>query len=176
MRLLGAILAGGAATRFGSDRAAALIGGRALIDHVADALRPQVATMVVCGRRWPGLDGLADRPAPDLGPLGGLCAALAHAQATGHDAVLSVGCDVLPVPADLAARLGDAPAHVEGQPLFGLWPATLAGELERHLAEGGSRSVRSWIARAGARAVALDTVLHNLNTPDDLAKFMALPR
>lgn len=80
MRLLGAILAGGAATRFGSDKGSgALIGGRALIDHVADALRPQVATLVVCGRHWPGLEGLADRPASGLGPLGGLCAALAHA-------------------------------------------------------------------------------------------------
>lgn len=97
-------------------------------------------------------------------------------QANGFDAVLSVGCDVHPVPADLAARLGDAPAYVDGQPLFGLWPAALAGELAQHLAEGGSRSVRGWIGRAGARAVALDMTLHNLNTPHDLAKFVAVGR
>jgi len=176
MRLLGAILAGGAATRFGSDKAAALLDGRALIDHVAEALRPQVESLVVCGRNWSGIDGLSDRPEPGLGPLGGLSAALAHARAAGLDAVLSVGCDVLPIPSDLFRLLGEGPAHVEGQPLFGLWPAALADEMDQHLAEGGNRSLRGWIARTGARSVRLETALHNLNTPADLAAFAARDR
>ena len=174
MRLLGAILAGGASTRFGSDKAAALLGGRALIDHAADALRPQVETLIVCGRTWPGLAGVPDRPAPGLGPLGGLCAALAHAHDAGLDAVLSVGCDVLPIPTDLPRLLGAGPAHVEGQPLFGLWPAALAVEIDRHLAEGGNRSLRGWIERIGARSVKLGVSLHNLNTPADLERAAAL--
>ena len=35
MKTLGAILAGGGSRRFGSDKAAAWLDGRALIDHVA---------------------------------------------------------------------------------------------------------------------------------------------
>lgn len=166
MTRLGAILAGGQARRFGSDKALAPIGGRALIDHVGDALAPQVEALIVVGR-----DAVPDRPGPGLGPLGGLCAALAYARAHGFDAVLTAGCDVLPVPADLAARLAPGPAVIDGQPLFGLWPAALAPALDAHLAAGGDRSLRGWVAATGARRVPLDAPLFNLNTPADLALY-----
>ncbi|MFM2236672.1 MAG: MobA-like transferase domain, partial [Pseudomonadota bacterium] len=39
MKRLGAIIAGGKATRFGSDKAAAQLNGRPLIEHVAYGLR-----------------------------------------------------------------------------------------------------------------------------------------
>jgi molybdopterin-guanine dinucleotide biosynthesis protein A len=165
VRRLGAILAGGQSRRFGSDKAVAIVGGRTLIDRVAAALAPQVDAIVVVGRE------LADRPAPGLGPLGGLCAALDHARAHGFDAVLTAGCDVLPVPADLAVRLAPGPAVIDGQPLFGLWPATLAARLDAHLAAGGDRSLRRWVAATGARRVALAAALFNLNTPADLALY-----
>jgi molybdenum cofactor guanylyltransferase len=168
MRLLGAILAGGQSRRFGRDKAAALVGGRALIDRVADALGPQVDALIVVGR-----GDIDDRPAPGLGPLGGLCAALDHGARHGFDAVLTAGCDVLPVPDDLATRLAPGPAVIEGQPLFGLWPTALAARLDAHLAAGGDRSLRGWIAATGARAVALDATLHNVNTEDDLALYCA---
>lgn len=168
MRLLGAILAGGQSRRFGSDKAAAMVGGRPLLDHVIDALAPQVAELIVVGR---GV--VADRPAPGLGPLGGLCAALDHALRHGFDAVLTAGCDVLPVPGDLAERLASGPAVIEGQPLFGLWPAALAPQLDAHLAGSADRSLRGWIAASGARQARLATPLHNLNTRDDLALYCA---
>ena len=47
MRRLGAIIAGGKATRFGSDKAAASLNGTALIEHVADGLRDQVDKLIV---------------------------------------------------------------------------------------------------------------------------------
>lgn len=175
MTVLGAILAGGKSVRFGADKAAALVDGRALIDHVADALAPQVDALVLCGRTWPGLTSIVDRPAPDLGPLGGLCAALHHAADQGFDHVLTAGCDVLPVPADLRALLaGDGAATVVGQQLFGYWPAALAERLDAHLAAGTDRSIRGWIAACGARAVAIDTPLANLNTPADLDAYLRL--
>lgn len=169
MRVLGAILAGGGSTRFDGDKAAALVGGRALLDHVADALRGQAEALVVCGREWPGLTSLADRPAPDMGPLGGLCAALCHARDKGFDAVLSAGCDVLPVPVT-ALRMSE---YIDGQPLFGLWPADLAERLDRHLATQPDRSMRRWIAASGMRPVLSAVALHNLNTRDDLALYCA---
>jgi len=155
--------------RFGSDKAGALVAGKALIDHVADALRPQTDALIVCGRDWPGLTAVTDRPGPDLGPLGGLCAALFHAAAEGFDAVLTAGCDVLPVPPDLVRLLAPAPAYIAGQQLFGLWPAGLAGQLETHLAVSTNRSIRGWIAATAARAVPCETALFNFNRPADLA-------
>lgn len=169
-RLLGAIIAGGRATRFCGDKAAALINGRPLIEHVAEALAPQCADLIVCGRDWPGLASVADQPMADLGPLGGLAAALAYAEAHGFDAVLSAGCDVLPVPADLAARLLPGPSVVAGQPLFGLWPSGSSSLLLSRLA-GPDRSIRGWVEAAKARSIAIDIPLHNFNRREDLEKY-----
>lgn len=175
MRALGAILAGGQGRRFGSDKAAALLNGKPLIGHVADALRGQVEMLVVVGRSWPGLAMLEDRPEGALGPLAGLNAALHHALDVGLDGVLSAGCDTLPVPPGLITLLaGPGPAFLEGHFLIGWWPASLASGLDRHLAEGGDRSMRGWIAQCGARALPAPAALHNLNTQADLDAYARL--
>ena len=166
-RLLGAVLAGGQSRRFGSDKALALLAGKPLIDHVIDRLAVQVAALVVVGRDYPGVDSLFDRPGPGLGPLGGLNAALAYAAANGFDAILTSGCDLPGVPLDLAVRLEAGPAVAAGQPLLGLWPTSLAAHLDRHLAAGGDRSLRRWVAQAGAREVDLG-LFRNVNTISDL--------
>src|SRR3546814_9684145 len=62
------------------------------------------STLVMCGRKWPELACLADRPEPDQGPLGGLCAALHHARENDFQAVLTAGCDTLPVPHNLRSE------------------------------------------------------------------------
>ena len=173
MRLLGAIIAGGGSRRFGGDKAAALIGSQALIDIVAAAVSAQVDKLIICGRRWPGLESIQDRPAPDLGPLGGLNAALGYAQRNGFDAVVTAGCDVLPV-IDLRALAGPVAAVIQGQPLFGFWPVDLAERLDRHLATELDRSMRRWIAVSGAAQVISTARFHNLNTRDDLAAYCAL--
>lgn len=175
MKLLGAIIAGGGSTRFGSDKAAALLDGRALIDHVAAFLAPQADLLVVCGRAWPGLVSVADRPSPDLGPLGGLCGALHYAAAHEYDAVLTAGCDVLPVP-DLRALAGPGAAVINGQRLFGFWPVALLGPLEEHLAAQTDYSLRSWIAKIGARRVSCAGSFHNLNTRAEFDAYRTVSR
>ena len=172
LRNLGAIIAGGQARRFGVDKAAALLHGQALIDHIAFALRPQVDMLVVVGRDWPGIDALTDCPAGACGPLAGLNAALHHAQRLGLDGVLSAGCDTLPVPSDLGRLLaGDGPAFIADHFVLGWWPSGLAALLDRHLAGENDRSLRGWITRCGARAIEPPFVLHNLNTASDLASY-----
>lgn len=171
--ILGAILAGGAARRFGSDKAAAAIAGHAMIEHVAARLAPQCDALVVVGRSWPGIASVADRPRPGLGPLGGLAGALFHAQETGHTLVLTSGCDLPDLPDGLSALLSPGPAVVQGQPLLGLWPAGLTEPLIAWLDGGGDRAMRSWIAQAGARRVPPSHCPHNINTPEDLARFLA---
>jgi molybdopterin-guanine dinucleotide biosynthesis protein A len=163
---LGAILAGGASSRFGSDKALALYQGRPLIAHVADALLAQCDALVICGRDWGGHVALADSPAPGLGPMGGLCAALAHAQAQGFAEVLGAPCDLLGVQG-AGDRLRPGPAVADGQWLLGLWPAALAGALGDLLQGEGAVSARRWIDVSGA-ATRLVPGLRNINSPTDL--------
>ena len=165
MRLLGVVLAGGQSRRFGRDKALALLDGRPLIDHALAALAGCDA-LAVAGREWPGIASLPDRPSPDLGPLGGLNAALHHAVAKGFSHVASLPVDSPTLPADWLAKLGDGPAHAAGQPLIAVWPVALADGLEAFVADGGRR-VREWVAGTGARAVDLGP-LTNLNEPADL--------
>jgi len=173
VRRLGAIIAGGKATRFGSDKAAAVLNGRPLIEHVADGLRKQVDKMIVCGRAWPGMDGVDDVPFADMGPLGGLNAALIYAQQNGFDAVVTAGCDVVPVP-ELPRTLPDGRAvYIEGHYLFGVWPVALAPVLDRHLRNQDNLSMRSWITLTGAQAIMSSDIFHNLNTPLELAQYAA---
>ncbi|WP_294318885.1 molybdenum cofactor guanylyltransferase [uncultured Sphingomonas sp.] len=170
-RILGAILAGGRSTRFGSDKALASLDGRALIDRVADAIAPQVDTLIVVGRAHPGLIGIPDRPAPDLGPLGGIAAALHYAAAQNFAQVLTVPCDAPFLPAGLRLHLSDAgPAvHLAALPVVGWWPASAGATLDALLAGGGSRSVRAFADRIGALGMTGPTEIPNINTPDDLA-------
>jgi molybdopterin-guanine dinucleotide biosynthesis protein A len=172
MSILGAIFAGGAARRFGSDKAEATIDGRAMIEHVVERLAAQCDAVVLVGRQRPGLETVADAPAPGLGPLGALAGALVHARAAGHALVLTSGCDLPDFPRDLATRLAPASAVVRGQPLLGLWDAELGPALVRWLEQGEDRSMRGWIAEAGARRVSLDAPPANINTPGDLADFL----
>lgn len=169
MKILGAILAGGESRRFGSDKGAALVQGKAIIDHVVDALRPQCERLVIVGRQWPGIETVPDYPEPGLGPLGGLCGALRQASRYGFSHVLSAPCDSLPIPSDLVPRLGDGGVF-EGWPLIGLWPVAFAPLLSAHLQQTGDRSVYSWLRTSGLPEVPPPDGMANINTPDDLAR------
>ncbi|MDP3803232.1 molybdenum cofactor guanylyltransferase [Brevundimonas sp.] len=171
-RILGAVLAGGRSSRFGSDKAMALFECRPLLDHVVDALSDQVDMVAVCGRDLAGRLCLPDRPRPDLGPLGGLAAALRHALDHGYQAVVSAGCDAPMLPADLVLRLqcGGPVSYLRGSPITGLWPAALSPSLDRFIAGSPGRSVRAWADSAGAVAIDLPRPVANINTARDLRR------
>lgn len=182
-RVLGVILAGGQSSRFGSDKAEALLGNKRLIEHVRDCLAPQAARVIVAGGPTrKGMQQVPDRPGPDLGPLGGLNAALHAAAENGFDWVLTAPCDAARLPADLLARLWHgrgaalaAYAHADGRdhPTFGLWSTQLLPSLEAWLAASQTprdRAIRRWAASVGAVSVEFpDGAFANINTPEDLA-------
>lgn len=170
-RTLGVVLAGGLSRRFGSDKALALFDGRALIEHALAALAGQADAVAIIGRDHPGALSIPDRPAPGLGPLGGLCGALHHAGANGFAQVLSCSVDCVALPPDLQALLAPAPAYLAVQPVIGLWPADAADALDRFIATDPRRSVRGFAAAIGARAVETDFTPANINTEDDLTRF-----
>lgn len=166
--ILGAILAGGQARRFGSDKAQALYEGARLIDRVASALAAQCDAVVVCGRDETGFTCIADWPQAGLGPLGGLAAALRHGAAGGYSHVLSAGVDAPDLPHDLAALLaGKGAAIVEIQPVVGLWPVLALPALEAFLG-GGGRSLYRFADAINARRIDLPAPLMNVNRPEDL--------
>jgi molybdopterin-guanine dinucleotide biosynthesis protein A len=166
---LGAVLAGGRSSRFGSDKALAELGGHTLLALAVDALSGCCEQVVVVGRETAPAPTLPDWPHPGMGPLGGLAAALHLARDEGYDAVLTIGVDCVGLPDDLPARLSPGPSHVADLPVIGLWPASASETLDALLKGDGSHSMRAFAEAIGARAVALSQLPANVNTPADLA-------
>ena len=171
MKVLGAVLAGGRSSRFGSDKALALLGGRPLIDHAVEALAAQCDGVVIAGREHGDIATVADWPAPGAGPLGGLGGALRHAAKHGFDAVLSCGVDTVGLPRGLRAALSPPPSYAASQPVLGLWPAAAIYALETMLRGSARRSMIGFADHIGAHAVELAHEPANINTPDDLARW-----
>ncbi|WP_294356589.1 molybdenum cofactor guanylyltransferase [uncultured Sphingomonas sp.] len=170
MTILGAVLAGGRATRFGRDKALALLGEATLLDHALASLASHVDALVVIGREQAPMPIAPDLPSPDLGPLGGIAGALAYAQDHGHASVLTTACDTPSLPGALvAALLANGAAHAAEAPTVGHWPVRLLEPLLAHLRSGESRSIKRWAATQQVVAVLPGVTVANINTPDDLA-------
>lgn len=161
--ILGAVLAGGRSSRFGSDKARADWNGRSLTEHAAALIGQHVDRVVIVGP-----EGVLDLPAPGLGPLGGIAGALDHAAAHGFASVLTIGCDMPRAPGELIqALLRRGPAVCDNAPVLGHWPAALGAHLLAWL-EGEDQSVRGWARAVGALPIASPVPLVNVNTPEDL--------
>jgi molybdopterin-guanine dinucleotide biosynthesis protein A len=153
-----------------------LLDGVPLIEHAAAALRPYVDAIVLVGRDRAGWLCLHDRPRAELGPLGGIAAALHHAATHGYDHVLTIGCDMPHLPAGLLdALIAASPAYCRDAPILGCWPASLAPALDAHVEHDAKRSIRGWAGRIGAAAIDAPTPLANINTPRDLELLVRSP-
>jgi len=189
----GILLAGGLATRMGGgDKSLKLLGGRPILAHVIDRIRPQVSALALNANGDPARLaewGLAVVPdaIPDFpGPLAGIHAGMVWAGVYGITDIVSIPTDTPFLPADLIDRLlaarGDADiavARSEGQPhpVVALWPIRLADELHQ-LVDGGMRRVtefagRHKVAHADFPVGEIDPFL-NINHPEDLERAEAL--
>jgi molybdopterin-guanine dinucleotide biosynthesis protein A len=164
MKTLGAILAGGRSSRFGSDKALATLAGQTLLDHALAALRSHCDAVIIVGRST----GIADWPRPDMGPLGGIAAALIEADKGGYDQLLTAPVDCVRLPADLRTILDPAPAFLATQPVIGLWPVAGLAALQAMLTDESDLAVRAYARRIAARAVTSDFVPPNINSVADL--------
>jgi molybdopterin-guanine dinucleotide biosynthesis protein A len=169
VKTLGAVLAGGRSSRFGSDKALAMLGGRTLLDHAAATLRPHCDAVLVVGR-----GEIVDWPRPDMGPLGGIAGALIHAADRGYDQLLTAPVDCVRLPGDLRALLEPAPSFLETQPVIGLWPVAALRDLRAMLEDAGDLAVKAFARRIGARAAASDFVPPNVNSTADLDRLTGL--
>jgi molybdenum cofactor guanylyltransferase len=192
--IVGVILAGGRAQRMGGgDKGLLELGGRPLLAHVIDRLRPQVDRLVLNANGDParfadfGLPVIPDG-APDFaGPLAGVLAGLDWAAATLPEAhyIATAPADGPFLPRDLVDHLASiliaedaelAVAASAGQhyPVVGLWPVRLREELRQALAVESVRKVDAWTARYRrvVASFATDPVdpFFNANTPEQLAE------
>ncbi|MFM5948232.1 MAG: molybdenum cofactor guanylyltransferase [Novosphingobium sp.] len=168
--ILGAVLAGGKSSRFGSDKALAELGGESLLIRAVDMLSGWCEKVVVVGREEAPAPTLPDRPRAGMGPLGGIVAALYDARDEGYELVLTCGVDSVDLPENLPALLSPAPAYLADQPVVGLWPVSAIKPLERILHGDGKHSMRQFAEAIEARAVELGRATLNINTPADLAE------
>jgi molybdopterin-guanine dinucleotide biosynthesis protein A len=156
--VLGVISAGGASVRYGAPKALATVGGRRVVDLVADALRsglggadvvaivndPALAAAIGLPHRTDVLEG--------VGALAGVHAALVWAAAAGAGYAFVAGCDMPLLEPALIARLatlrGDADAVLpasEGprgvEPLCACYSIRCIAAIEAAAARGDRRMV-----------------------------------
>ncbi len=175
------ILAGGAGTRIGGDKALQLLGGRPLIAHVAARCSHPLWINASDPRLSAYGTLVPDLPSPGQGPLVGVWSALCAARAAGVERVLTVPVDTPFLPLDLSARLGGAlgeagasvAATAEGwHPTCALWQVAAEPVLAERLSAG------LWSLQGALRAVSAEAVdfeaqltplFFNINTLADLA-------
>jgi len=182
--ITGLVLAGGMARRMGGeDKGLVKLAGRPMLEHVLDALRPQVGPILVSANRHReryaayGYPVIADELDGCQGPLAGVLSALRR---LATEFLVTVPCDAPLVAPDLVGRLHaacvahgtDVAVASDGrrqQPVFLLLRARVAPTLEAYLA-GGGRKVDAWFGHVrvavGDFSDAPDTFV-NVNDPDE---------
>jgi molybdopterin-guanine dinucleotide biosynthesis protein A len=197
--VLGCIIAGGASTRYGSAKALAEVGGRRVVDRVADSLRialPGADVVAIVNdaglARAIGLPHRAD-VLTGIGPLAGLHAALLWAMERGAAGVLAAGCDMpfleAPLLCELLAR---APAFdivvpaSEGrrgvEPLCAYYAVSCVAAIDDALRRGDTRMI-GFHEQVRVQRLPLDVVRSfgepgrmflNVNTTEDRLRAEAL--
>lgn len=173
--LTGALLLGGASSRFGSPKALALLDGETLAQRAWRILGDVCEERIAVGKRADGLrlpfpvldDGTRLRA-----PIAGVVAAL---RAASHEVCVVLPVDCPLVTAEVLAALADAcegadAAVPETGPLPGAYRRSALAALERRLAAGDLAVYRA-LADLSVRRVRLDeALLANVNSPEDLAR------
>lgn len=186
----GVVLAGGKSRRFGSDKAAVLLGGRTLLDRALDTLRPLCGRLMAAGTRV--RPAVADVQVVDdvfagCGPISGIHAALA---ASPLPYALVVAVDMVALKPDLLELIRDWPEpaqvavpFVNGyyEPLCARYHTSCLPVVEENI-RAGRRKVFDFYPQVTVARVSeselrrVDPQLvsfRNVNTPDDLAEFEA---
>ena len=187
----GAILAGGRAVRYGgAPKGLEYVGGRRIIDRVADSLGAVCDNLLLVANdpaasRWlPGTPMASDR-LRDVGSVAGIHAALAEA---GHG-VIVVAWDMPFVPASLLRLFRERSAGVDAvvpesgskrgvEPLCAWYGPACGPAIERRVAAGDKRVIAFHddvrVARIGHAEVARhgdpDVIFMNVNSPEELGR------
>lgn len=187
MKYAGFVLAGGASSRMGRDKALLPLGGKTLLEHVAAEVHAAAGNVTVVGppERYGqlGLEVVADVIAGS-GPLGGILTALTLARAEWN---LIVACDLPGVTSARLRSLLDAAARTDAdalmpagagdrlEPLCAVWRRTCLPAVQRAIREGRYKVTEALSGLVVAPyPVAEPDWLFNLNTLEDWAAWQAV--
>ncbi len=145
------IIAGGKSKRFGSDKARYRFRGKELILHVYDIISRIFEDIILVSYTpmddlLPGIERIEDL-IPDLGPIGGIHAALVHSD---KPALFAVACDMPFLNADFIRYMtgfaDDYDVVIPGdgdklEPLHALYSSACRMEVRRVIEEGSKRIV-----------------------------------
>lgn len=183
------ILAGGKSSRFGSDKARALVDGQPLIRRIADAVASHASRVTVVADAAGkfadlGLTTIADS-VPDRGPMGGLLTALLdHRNRSTSDWLLLLSCDLLYMSSvwidTLLAHRGPGVRAVafrpdRWQPLLALYHATILPQIEACVTNG-SLAMQPLLEAVSCVTAPLPLnwpAILQANTPAELAQAVA---
>lgn len=192
--VVGVVLAGGLARRMGGgDKGLISLQGRPILDHVLERLASQVDRIVINANGDPGrlasygLPIVADAIEGFAGPLAGVLAGMEWAadHCAGADWIVTAATDTPFFPRNLVRRFEQAVAAERADmacaasggrshPVFGLWPVSLAPDLNRAMTSEGVRKVDLWTARHRLAIAEFAHLPHdpffNVNRPEDVAE------
>jgi len=188
--LLAGIFVGGGGTRMGGIKKGLMPapqGGEAIAARLCRICREALPSsqIVLVGDASAyaelGLESIADDPS-GVGPLGGLRALLAHARASGRQA-LALATDLPYVSPELVRRLGEHAASAAAvaprmsgfwQPLFARYASDVCLEVVDGVLSRGRRALHDVLTALGERAAVLpldpaeESLLRDWDTPDDV--------
>jgi molybdenum cofactor guanylyltransferase len=192
MEVMGFVTAGGRSSRMGLDKAWLELGGRAMISHVLDALRPVVTDIAVIANR----DDYAVLGVPivsdsnrGIGPIEAVRASLA---ASRFDRVIVVGCDLPFVTPELFRYLLSQAGRYQSvvpldrdnipEPLCAIYSRSSLPEVERMI-KAGQFKISPLFKRIETLLVGFeelsglrgsDLFFENINTPEEYRRALAL--
>ena len=184
LRVHGVILAGGASSRFGSDKAIASIDGKALIDYVVEAMKPCVDTLSIVGGpvEWAD-DRSIEHVADDsihAGPLVALACALGKRQIASDDLVLIAPCDTPLIRSttlhdliDRAASSNGAVARTGHTPhwIVSAWSGPVVRDACVEACDAGATALHQVFEALGPTYLEVSPIeVLNVNTPEDLSR------
>ncbi|MFP3940490.1 MAG: molybdenum cofactor guanylyltransferase [Thermoanaerobaculia bacterium] len=184
----GAVLAGGASSRMGRDKAALVVEGRSLARRAADTLAAVCSEVVLADRGRGVVPGV--RSVPDGAGRGPAAGILGAARALPGRPLLVLGCDLPGVPGPLLRELARRRAADLTLPRGPRGPEPLAAHYGRRALRaleeqvgGGELALRALLERDDLSVEILqgeellrfgdpEAMFANVNTPEDLASFL----
>lgn len=179
------VLAGGRSSRMGKDKALLPLGGRTLLEHVLDRVKPLTEDVVVVTRDPRRFQDLPARVVGDEpGPRGALTGLYSGLRATRNDLALAVACDMPFLNLRLIRYMALlAPGHdvviprVRGflEPLHAFYRKSCLGPI-REVLDRGEQKVIAFFPQVRVRVVegwnleVFDPAYRsfiNVNTPED---------
>lgn len=197
MRVLGVLLAGGLSRRMGGgDKGLMPLAGKPVMAHALERLRAQTRDVVINANGDPNRFASFQAPVvPDTikgfaGPLAGVLAGLRYASKLEEQPayIATAAADTPFFPENLVKSLLNqvedtktivlATSNERRHPTFGLWPLSLADDLDNWLKNEENRKVLLWVDRHNWSTVDFQSTsigtmtldpFFNINTPEDFA-------